>query len=349
MKKFTLYIIILFFSTSLTTFCGQDPDKHLFVAFWNLENLFDTTDDIDKDDADFLPDGSSEWTEERLERKMFNLSRAIRLMNNEHGPDILGVCEIEHQYLLDSMSQQFLSDFNFKSATLEAPDNRGIDNGVLYKADRLKLLYVQGDTVHLPDRYPTRLIFQAVFETLSKDTLYVFVNHWPSRRGGEEKSEPNRIAAAITLRASIDKVFSKNPSAKVIAMGDFNDEPTNVSVLNHLKAAPFKCSTEADNNFAIDTETDLFNLSYEKYEAGEGSYKYREDWNMIDQIIVSRELVIGNGLKYACDSYDIHKPGLIVTQSGQFQGAPFPTFGGRRYLGGYSDHFAVYAIFNYKK
>lgn len=347
MKKILLPLLILFFGFTVFLNCTQEPDDYIFVAFWNLENLFDTTDDPAKNDEDFLPSGTNEWTEERLERKMYNLARVIRSMNNNNAPDILGVCELEHQYLIDSMAGSFLSDFNYKSVALESPDNRGIDNGLMYKADKFKLLSAYGDTVKLSAGFNTRLVLHVKLLSNYNDTIHVYVNHFPSRRGGQAESEPNRIEAAQTLRNSIDNVFKVNPHAKIIVLGDFNDEPTDLSLLNTLRAAPFKCDSITGDEYLADDESDLFNTSFEQYEAGIGSYKFRDQWNMLDQVIISRELLIGNNLRYVCNSFEVYKPEFMVTKSGSFEGTPFPSFGGRRYLGGYSDHFAVTTLFKY--
>lgn len=349
MKKLFLLQIIIIYSLSAFLYCSYEPDEYLFVAFWNVENLFNTVDDPEKNDDDFLPAGNYEWDEERLERKMYNLARVIRSMNNNKGPDILGVCELEHVYLLDSMANSFLSDLNYTSVGLESPDNRGIDNALMFKSDKFKLLSVTGDTVKLTGGFPTRLILYVKLLGSYNDTLHIFVNHFPSRRGGQEESEINRIETAQFLRNAINRVFNKNPNANIIVMGDYNDEPSNTSILNTLGAVPFKCDSVIQSNFIADNESDLFNTSYESYEAGEGTFMFRGNWNMIDQIIISRELLIGSRLVYKCSSFQVYKPDFMVTQSGQFKDSPFPSYGGRRYLGGYSDHFAVTSIFKYMR
>ncbi len=336
--KFSL-LFILFYSLSF----AQTIDT-LTVAFWNQENLFDTIDDPDKRDEQFLPDGDREWTEDRLDIKLYHHARVIRSMNDNRGPDILGVCEVEHQSLLDSLLSKYLKDKPYKVAYLEAPDKRGIDNGLIYNAEKFKLLDVEGDTVHLEGNWPTRLVLKVTLLYKGKDTLYVFVNHWPSRSRGQEKSEPNRISAAQTLRNAVDEIFSKNPGAKIIIIGDFNDEPVNASILNTLRAHPFNCDTvKAGEEF--ETGGELFNTSYTAFENGLGTYKYRDDWNMLDQVIISGSLLTDSGFHYICNSFEVYKPYFIVTHSGKYKGAPFPTFGGRRYLGGYSDHFPVMAKF----
>lgn len=342
--KIKILLFISFFVIVFAIGCKAQNDDTLVVAFWNLENLFDTIDDSSINDESFLPNGEMEWTEDRLDKKMFNLSRVIRMMNDENGPDLLGVCEVENLAVLEEMVKKYLSDLSYKTAYLESPDNRGIDNGLIFKSNKFKLLNVQADTVHLSDGWPTRLIFGANLLSNENKKITVFVNHWPSRSGGQIESEPKRIAAAQTLRSAIDRIFQSDSSANIFIIGDFNDEPLNISVLETLKANPIKCDSLI-SEFEFNSRGQLFNLAYESYEKGEGSFKYKDDWNMLDQIIVSGSIIIGNDINYICNSFEVFKPALIVTRSGQYEGAPFPTYGGKRYLGGYSDHFPVTAKF----
>lgn len=342
MKKIILILLSLIsfvFSTSST---AQIHDT-LYVAFWNLENLFDTVDDPEKNDEQFLPDGDREWTEERLDIKMYKLARVIRSMNNYYGADILGVCEVEHQSVLEDLTSKFLADINYKIAYLESPDKRGIDNGLIYNADKFLVLSVSGDTVHLANNWPTRLVLKVKLLTTWNDTLTVFVNHWPSRSRGRELSEPNRISAATTVRKSVDEEFSNNPNAKIMIIGDFNDEPSDISLLNSLKALALNC--ESPVSISEVAGSDLYNISYSDYNDSLGTYLYRGDWNMLDQIIISGKLITNPAFSYVCNSFEIYKPYYMVTGSGRYKGAAFPTFGGRRYLGGYSDHFPVVAKF----
>jgi endonuclease/exonuclease/phosphatase family metal-dependent hydrolase len=338
MNKVLIFTLLVFiFSYNIYS---RQSDT-ISVAFWNLENLFDTVDDPNKNDEEFLPSGDREWTHDKLDTKLYNLSRIIRSMNNSNCPDILGVCEVEHQHLLDILVSKFFSDKNYKIAYLESPDGRGIDNGLIYNSELFSLLFVKGDTVKLDDNYPTRLVLYVGLLTKDKDTLHVYVNHWPSRRGGEVESEPNRIKAAETVRASVDKNFELNSQSKIIIIGDFNDEPINVSILNGLKATPFYCDTTR----YIGSQAELYNLSYPTFADGLGSYKYRDDWNMLDQIMVSGAFINSENFYYVCNSFEVYKPGDMVTKLGKYEGTPFPTFGGRTYLGGYSDHFPVVTKF----
>lgn len=341
MKNFFLGFIVIL--GSILVRC-QPQDDTLYLAFWNQENLFDTIDDPSIDDEAFLPNGELEWTEDRLDKKMYNLARIIRTMNDGNGPDILGVCEVENQAVLDDMVNRFLSDLKYKTAYLESPDNRGIDNGLIFKKEKFKLLNVQADTVHLADGWPTRLIYGANLLTSENKKITVFVNHWPSRSGGQTESEPKRIAAAHTLRSAVDRIFQADSNANIFIIGDLNDDPVNISVLETLNAHPIKCDS-LTSEYEFSSGCELFNLSYENYEKGEGSFKYKDNWNMLDQIIVSGSLIIGSDINYVCNSFEVFKPDLIVTRSGQYKGTPFPTYGGKRYLGGYSDHFPVVAKF----
>ena len=342
--RYNLYIFTMMLFISRLGFAqGTRPDT-LFVATWNLENLFDTTDDAGKHDGEFTPESRIQWTQQRLDLKLSHLARVIKAMNNGNGPDILGVVEVEHQALLDSLINGYMGEKYYRVAYMESPDNRGIDNGIIYNSKKLKLLKVYGDTVILPDKYPTRLILNANFLYNGNDTLEVFENHWPARLGGAEKTEANRISAAETLRKQVAKYLNENADTKIIIMGDFNDEPGNKSIASILSADSTVCDGKtADNN------RELYNLAYKDFSKNLGSYKYRNNWNMLDQIIVSRSLINGRNLKYICGSFRIFKPEYMVTKSGKYKGTPFPTYGGRKYLGGYSDHFPVTAEFVYDR
>jgi len=345
MKK-TILFLFLFALTCKVNLFAKDSDT-LCVGTYNLENLFDTVDDPQKDDEEFLPSGSNAWTQERLNQKLYNLSRVIKAMNDSRGPDILGVCEVEHQSLLDTLTRVYLNDKYYKVAYLESPDNRGIDNGLIYNADKFSLVSIKGDTVRLSDGYPTRLVLEVTLELrnsfgLADNKITFFENHWPSRRGGEEESEKNRVAAAETAKRAVDSLLKINPEARIVLMGDFNDEPANASIIGTLGAAPLECSEGEKIN---DKSPVLFNAAYNKFKDGEGSYKYRDDWNMLDQIIVSKVFLTDEHFKYLCDSFIVFKPDFAITKSGKYAGTSIPTYGGKTYLGGFSDHFPVNAKF----
>jgi len=339
--QFVRILFLLFFILSGYHSLSAQTNDTIFVAFWNMENLFDVVDDPVKDDAEFLPDGVKEWTAERLDKKLYNMARLIQSMNNENGPDVLGMCEVENKEVVQQMVDKFLNNKNYVVVHDDSPDNRGIDVTLIFDDDKFDLISSEGLLIELPDKYPTRNILHATLKTNNADTLHLFINHWPSRRGGENESKKNRIAAASVLRHKADKLFKNNADSRLIIMGDFNDEPGNTSILDTLNAAAFICENGEEPNDADFANPSLFNLAHQNYNEGNGSYKYRDDWNMLDQIIISNKMV----QDYYCGSFTIYQPDFIVTHSGKFAGTPFPTYGGNRYLGGYSDHFPVFAKF----
>lgn len=337
-----------YFLTSLLTILiiaktiySQTAIEKIYIANWNAENLFDTIDDPSTKDEEWLPESEKKWTDERLEKKIKNLSKVIRYMNDMDAPDIIGFEEVEHQHLLDSLITKHFCDKKYKSVYEESPDNRGIDNGLIYDSEKFALIKKEAYEVTLPDNYPTRLILYAGLQLFDLDTIHVFVNHWPSRRGGDVKSEKNRIAAASTLLTNIKRLQQEYKNPKIVVVGDFNDEPNNTSINSVLNAKSYDCQVDQKNISA----NQLYNLSSEIFNLGSGTYMYKSEWNMLDQIIVSGSLLIGDRVTYICDSFEIVKPEILITKTGPYEGASIPTFGGRFYLGGFSDHFPVGASF----
>lgn len=328
----TKYFSLIFLLISFNLY-PQKADT-LFVAFWNVENLFDTLDDPKINDEEFLPTSEKEWNDQKFQAKINKLSEAIASMNNGDGPDFLGLCEVENKFVLEVLISNKLKNFGYGIIHEDSPDARGIDVAMLFKKSRLKFISQKSAEVKLPTNYPTRLLLAAKFK-VGDESIVFSVNHWPSRRGGEEDSEKNRIEAAATLKKLLDENY---PNEKIIALGDFNDEPNNRSITEMLGAENFNCGDKKSD------AQKFCNLAYKKMEQGLGSYKYRDQWDMIDQIIVSPNLLDGR-IKYICESFEIYNPYFLQTHSGKYEGAPFPTFGGARYLGGYSDHFSVNAKF----
>lgn len=326
-KTSLLLLFILLF-----TGCAQKNSTDIYVASWNVENLFDTIDNEEKNDEDFLPDGRKKWTDAKLDLKCKNLSRVIRYMNEGKGPDILAVQEVEHKSLLEILTKKHLSEFNYKIAYAESPDKRGIDNALIYDADLFSFIEQKELEVILADNYPTRLILWVKLK-YKDEFLNIFVNHWPSRRGGQEKSEPNRIAAAKVLKKAVEEIKNSVPEENIIILGDFNDEPENESIYKVLEA----------NNSDY-----LINLSFSAYKDGLGTYKYRDDWNMLDQIIVNKLLMDGN-FSTTEASFKVLKPEFAVQKEGKYKGTILPTYGGRKYLAGFSDHYPVSIVIRYTK
>jgi len=338
-KVLTILLILLFVGEIFPQNVKIDT---LTFAFWNMENLFDTVDDPDKNDKEFTPDGLKKWTEKRLLHKLKNMSQVIKMMSSNGSPDILGMCEVEHQTLVDMMLSKFLTKKNYGVAYKESPDKRGIDNGLIFNKDIFSLLSVKAISVELPTHYPTRDILEVLLKSKNNDSIYVFVNHWPSRRGGKEKSEKNRFAAAQILKNSIQELLKINNDLNILVMGDFNDTPIDKSFIQVLNAKPVSSFLMM---YKDSTNVFLFNLAYDLAIKGHGTYNLRKDWNMLDQFLISENLLSGGSITYLLGSFQIFKLKKIIQDSGNYKGSPYPTYGGQNYLGGYSDHFPILGKF----
>lgn len=326
--------IVFLISILSILFYSCQAQSNIYVAFWNLENLFDTVDDPDNPgDDEFLPSSKSNWQDEKFDRKLSNLSKIIRSMHDGNGPDVLGVCEVENKYVLEELCNRFMKDLEYSIVHYESNDPRGIDVALLYKSDKFKFIHSEKIRPKLSGN--TRDILFTVLQH-GKEKINFFVNHWPSRRSGEIESEPRRIKVASTLRLKVDSLLRVDRKSNIIIMGDFNDMPDNKSILQILLAIPFDCDQLSD-----EYTTNLYNTAYDLYKSGSGTFFYRGNFNMLDQIIISKGLLDKKELEYECNSFSIISNELNTTRSGRFKGAPFPTFGSGRYLGGYSDHFPV--------
>ncbi|MFH1527548.1 MAG: endonuclease/exonuclease/phosphatase family protein [Bacteroidota bacterium] len=330
-KKYFLPLIIIIIN--LATYTYSQNTEYIYTATWNLENLFDTIDDADTKDEEFTPNGAKNWTEEKLTEKIYNLSRVIKYMNELRGPDILGVQEVEHEHLLKTLLEKHFCDRNYKIVYKESLDGRGIDNGLIYNADKFTFIEKELLEVKLKDGWQTRYILRVRLKHNKNEIISVFVNHWPSRSGGQERSEPGRIIAAETLKDKLEQIKKNQPNEHIIILGDFNDEPINTSLQIVEKA-------DGENKL-------IRNLSKDLAATGKGSYKFADKWNMLDQILISKNFEDGIGIEYVNDSFEIISPEFALTKTGSYKGTFRPTFGGRNYLGGFSDHFPVGALFKF--
>ncbi len=314
------------------------------VGFWNVENLYDTLNDPDKQDEEFLPDGVNGWTGARYKKKIEHLADVISEMATDATPDgiaIMGLCEIENKNVLkDLVNSPKLKARNYQIVHFEGPDARGVDPALLYNPKYFKLtksvtykVAVVTDTAH---KTREQLVVSGL---LNGEPLTVIVNHWPSRRGGELISLPNRISAAKVARHIADSVMKADVKNKVIIMGDLNDDPTNESVKKYIK-------TYGDLNRTRDDE--LFNPMENLYKQGIGTLAWEDAWNLFDQIIMNKPLVpIDVATSYKTFQYYkafvFNKP-YLRADYGNFKGYPFRTYSGSTYTAGYSDHFAVFVL-----
>jgi len=338
-KTFLFIIFTTVFCTEKSNNQNKITSTHFYVASWNVENLFDPIDDNEKIDEWFTPSSKINWTEERLAKKIDNLSSVIEIMNDGEGPDILGIQEVEHKSLLKMLVNKISLKKEYDIVSFESPDKRGIDNGLLYNTELFSLKHSEAIKIELGNGKTTRDILHTILD-FENEEIHIYVNHWPSRRAGLKKTEKFRLATAESLRKNIETIGNFRKS-KIIILGDFNDLPSNISVKDVLGAGTLGRENHSDlESFK------LINLSYDKFQQGEGTYKYRGNWNMLDQIIISNGLLKNNHVYYLTDSFEIIKPDFVIQQEGKYKGTSLPTYGGRKYLGGYSDHYAIGARFS---
>jgi len=312
------------------------------IMFYNVENLFDTINDPATNDEEFLPEGNYHWNSYRYYDKQQKLSKVIIALGEWQLPDMIGLAEIENTLVLnDLINLTPIKSGNYAIIHKESPDLRGIDVALLYRKKSFKPIYYEFLQIKNPEEpgFKTREILYTN-GIVKKDTLHIFVNHWPSRRGGALESEGNRILTAKVLKNKIDSIFNINSNAYIVIVGDFNDEPDNESITNILGA---KGDTLAEN-------LQLFNLSYRFKYSGTGSYKYNQEWNIIDQIIVSKAFLKENSSLYMYfNSAQIFRQEWMMEDDSKYPGKkPFRTFSGPRYLGGYSDHLPVYTDIRFR-
>jgi len=341
--KCVLLAFLLFFNGNNAIFSQDlDKSKEYFVGcigFWNLENLYDTIDGPN-DDAEFLPDGGNRWTGDRYKKKLIRLSEVIADMGAEitpDGPAVLGLCEIENKGVLeDLVKQEKIKSRKYEIVHYDSPDKRGVDVALLYQPKYFKVTASKKFKVILPHdpTHPTRdiLLVSGLFDG---EPMHFFVNHWPSRSGGEERSKPGRIAAGKVCRIAIDSLMKLDPNAKIIVMGDLNDDPNCTSVKEALKSNGKQAKLK---------EGELYNTSYQLWKDGIGTLAWQDVWNLFDQIIVSQPLLKDNYKTYTFSKYKVFNKPYVRQDYGNFKGYPFRTFAGGSYQGGYSDHFAVYCF-----
>lgn len=306
------------------------------VLFYNVENLFDTIDDPEIQDEDFLPTSSKQWTAERLQNKVEKIEEVI-LAVDEKGPLFIGLVEVENNLVIEQLlNNKGLKNINYNFAHFQSPDERGIDVALVYNSDYFTLQSKEALVVNLDDNDKTRdILYVKGLINDDSEPYHIFVNHWPSRGGGQEKSEPKRVLAAITLRLKIEQIQKEDVNAKIIVMGDFNDYPDNHSIKTFLKA------TNGDSLLS----TELYNLAADLDENDKGSYNYKGDWGMLDQMMVSQSM-----LTKESNTFSVEKNGLTIFEE-EFvlfydkkykESKPSRTYGGDNYYGGYSDHLPVY-------
>jgi hypothetical protein len=320
-----------------------DKDKTYFLAalgFWNVENLYDTLDDPRKNDDDFTPFGINAWTGDRYRVKIDHLAEVISQMATDVTPDgvaLLGLCEIENKKVVeDLVASGRLAKRKYKVVQIEGPDIRGVDPAFIYNPDYFTLGRAVSYKVTLVTdaTHATRDIL-AVSGLLAGEPVAVLVNHWPSRRGGEMASRPNRNAAAKVARRIADSISRVAPRTKIVIMGDLNDDPVNECVKKHI--GTFAEITEASGD-------KYYNPMEKLYNKGIGTLAWQDSWNLFDQIMLNRNWISGDFSGWQFYRARVFNKPFLKADFGNFRGYPFRTYSGGAYTGGYSDHFPSYIL-----
>jgi hypothetical protein len=310
------------------------------IGFYNLENLFDTEDDPLTDDAEFLPNGTYTWDSTKYANKLHNMAAVIADLATDISPDgvaVLGVCEIENRRVLeDLVAMPALKSRNYQIVHYNSPDARGVDVGLLYQEKYFKL----------KNSASYRLVFSDAPDYATRDQLIVsgemdgemvsiIVGHWPSRRGGQQASEPRRIEAAQLGRKIIDSLLTADPNAKIILMGDLNDDPVNKSITQYIRAK---------GQISKMKKGDMYNVMYDHYKSGNGTLAWNDAWNLFDQMIISESLTSADASTYVFHKSFVYNKDYMKQSEGNYAGYPKRTHAGGVYLNGYSDHFPVYMV-----
>ncbi len=309
----------------------KNHENQFTIAFYNLENFFDTHDDPHTLDDDFTPDGKKAWSESKFRRKAKKLGRTIALIGEEDStvpPVLVGVAEVENKLALETLLKtKHLKEEDYDYVHFDSPDERGIDTALIYHkahftvldAETIPLLISNGNG----DRDYTRDILY-VHGKLHHEEIHVFVNHWPSRRDGADETQYKRIKAAETVLRKIESLGGSNPNC--IIMGDFNDDPNSESIKILMESGRF------------------VNPMQQLLSPVSGSANYKGEWSLFDQILISHSFLNYQEGTHSFKKAKIFAPKFLKEWKGKYKGNPFRTFVGKKYLGGYSDHFPVYVI-----
>ena len=325
---------------------SQPSYKSAIICFYNFENFYDTLFHGSNDDIAFTPTGAKAYTSSVFNHKVGRLARVISQIGtaiNTDGPALLGTAEIENKFVLDTLLRHpLLAQRNYQYVHYDSRDFRGVDVALIYNPQYFKVLKSRPIFVKLPsgtkDAVFTRDILWVQGE-LDGEKMNVFVNHWPSRAGGEKRSEPARMAAAVTVKNFIDSLEIVSPGVKTIIMGDLNDDPVNNSIKEGLKAVGDKKNILPDQ---------FYNPWLKMYKAGAGTLAYQDAWSLFDQVILSSSFLNKGQDGFYFYKAQVFKATFMIENSGRYKGYPMRSYIGNTYRGGYSDHFPAYIVLRKK-
>ena len=326
------FLLLAFFELGFVSNAQVISDNPVRMMFYNVENLFDVYDDSAKDDNDFLPGGLMRWNLVRYEKKIASVYKTISAAGEWEPPAVVAFCEIENRKILeDLIFGTWLSKYKWGIVHEESPDPRGIDVCLIYRKDIAQAIeykyWIPAEKIK--GEFTSRSILYTKL-IIKKDTLHLFVNHWPSRRGGVLAREDSRLEIADMVRTRVDSISKAgSDSARILIVGDFNCTPDDIEI---------RRLTVKDSSKQL-----LINMSEGLSTAGSGSYRYQGTWEMIDQVIVSGSLLnCRKGLYTGPDLVRVFKPDFLLMKDPKYPGlVPFSTYRGYRYQGGFSDHLPV--------
>jgi hypothetical protein len=335
--KNSLFLIAFIGLLSLSTFAQEKKEYKVgTIVFYNIENLFDTI--PGDNDKEFAPDSDKKWNTEKYFAKMETMASVIVGIGADFTgtpPAIVGLSEIENMTVLkDLVNAPSIKKYNYKIVHFDGSDYRGVDCALLYRPEFFTVTNTAMHKVRVADDSTFRTRDQLLVSGLyDGEEMHFIILHWPSRRGGEKRSMPKRAAAAEVTRHIIDSILVLNPKAKVICMGDLNDDPIDKSVKEHL-------NTSATKEGAILPK--LYNPMEDLYKKGIGSLAYQDKWNLFDQIVITPEFLVTDKTSYRFFEAHVYNKPFLMQKEGKFKGYPFRTYVGNTYMGGYSDHFPAY-------
>ena len=333
---------LIFLLVTISSFSQKQQYTAAVVAFYNLENFYDTIDNPNINDEDFLPGGVKNYNSKIYHTKVEHLATVVSQIGTEINPDgiaIIGVAEIENDTVLnDLIHHTLLKDRNYGIIHYDSKDIRGVDVALLYNPKYFRVLESRKLFVRLPAGAKSVFFTRDVLWVkgiLNGDTVHVFVNHWPSRVGGEQRSAPARAAAAEVDKKYIDSIQQAQPGAKIIVMGDLNDDPINESITKALGAK---------GNIEEGKARGLYNPWVGMYKKGIGTLAYNDAWGLFDQIIISQSWLDKNQEGYFFYQQHIFNKEYMVENIGKYKGYTMRTWDGNTFSGGYSDHFPTYIV-----
>lgn len=342
-KVFLAFLVCIGFAAT----AQQKQYKISIIAFYNLENFYDTIDNPLVNDNDFTPKGEKNYNADIYLNKVSNLATVLSKLGTDEKPEslnpdgaaIIGVAEIENDTVLnDLINHPLLKKRGYKIVHYDSKDLRGVDVALLYNPKYFKPEDSKALFVKLPggskDSYFTRDVLW-VKGKLDGETIHIYVNHWPSRLGGEERSAPARAAAAMVCKNHMDSIAKADGEQKVIIMGDLNDDPTSPSLTEVLKVKGKVKDVRPGG---------LFSPWIDMYKKGYGTLAYQDAWGLFDQILVSYPWLNKEQKGFFFQKQVIFNREFMTENKGRYKGYPMRTWDGNTYRGGYSDHYPTYLV-----